>query len=233
LVKLYKDIFFDLDRTLWDFERNSEECLSELFIHYNLSIHLGTEFIYFLEIWKQANQSVWDDFRKGIHSKEEIRLIRFELTFKHFQYNNSGTVSDISADYVGNCPLKTHLISGAERVLDYLNQKYRLHLITNGFAESQRKKIKASGLDQYFRKINISEETSFRKPQRKMFELALQRALASNDSSIMIGDDISKDILGAKKVKMDQVHYNPDGKSQRKVVPTYTISRLEELMNIL
>ena len=142
-------------------------------------------------------------------------------------------VSVISKDYTENCPNKTHLIEGTKEVLEYLHNKYRLHIITNGFAESQKKKIQGSGLAPYFNKINISDETSFRKPQRKMFQLALQRALAAYNSSIMIGDDLHKDIIGAKMAKMDQIHFNPEGKPQGKVVPTFTITRLKELMDIL
>ena len=230
---LYKDIFFDLDRTLWDFDRNSSECLTELFHQYDLAKKLKTDSDTFANSWAKANDLAWIEYRNGNKSKDEIRSMRFELAFKEFNYQNTKLISNISFEYVKTCPFKTHLISNTKDVLKYLHAKYNLHIVTNGFAESQKIKMEHSGLNKFFKSVTISDEVNLRKPQRKMFEVSLSAANAQAASSIMIGDDLMKDILGAKKVKMDQIFYNPKALKKGKIKPTYTISNLLEIKAIL
>jgi putative hydrolase of the HAD superfamily len=129
-------------------------------------------------------------------------------------------------------PLKTKLIPGTHEVLRYLSGKYSLHIITNGFNEVQYIKIERSGIKQYFDKIITSEEAGCNKPNKNIFFYSLKKASAEIGESLMIGDDIEVDILGAQSIGMDQVFLNLNNFSHDHSF-TYEIRSLNELMNIL
>lgn len=229
----YKHLFFDLDRTLWDFDRNSSECLNELFINHKLEAELGIDFSVFYQSFKEINAISWRDFRKGEQSKEELRLNRFVQTFFKYGSGDWKKARILSREYIEICPKKDHLVKGAKDLLEILKGNYEIHIITNGFSDTQRIKIKSSGLDEYINQLIISDETSFAKPDAGIFRLALKKAGAISSDSLMIGDDYKKDIIGAKNAGINQAHYNPDLTTFKGEKPTYTLAELSELKTIL
>jgi putative hydrolase of the HAD superfamily len=233
LVKIYTDIFFDLDRTLWDFDRNSNETVHELFVNLKIEEQVGVQFQPFFQKFIEMNDSLWKDYRQGEISKDDLRTSRFSQTFFHFKSGDWKTAHKMSALYLEMCPYKSHLVEGAKEVLDYLIDHYKIHLITNGFSESQRIKIRSSGLESYFTEIIIADETPYRKPMRAIFKHAMEKAGSLPKNSIMIGDDLHKDILGAKKASMDQVFFNYMDKPAVKPRPTFEIKKLTELLEVL
>ena len=94
-------------------------------------------------------------------------------------------------------------------MLKYLSKKYKLHIITNGFHEVQHIKLQHAGLTSYFNEIITSEQMGVKKPNPKIFNYALQKANTSAEESIMIGDDLEVDVLGAEKVGIQGVFFNP------------------------
>ena len=209
-MKEYSHIFFDLDRTLWDFDRNSGETLRELYEEYDLYNLLGIDVSTFVEAFREINAQSWRDFRLGSQTKEEMRTNRFVQTFFKYGCSDWKIARKMSNDYIEICPYKSHLVDGAQDILDYLVEDCDLHIITNGFSDTQRIKIESSGIVGYFRQIVISDETNYRKPQPEIFNVALKLAGAKKDNAIMIGDDWHKDIMGAKKAGIDQIFYNPE-----------------------
>ena len=229
----YSHLFFDLDRTLWDFDRNSEECVNELFLNHKLETELGIDFSVFYQSFKEINAISWRDFRKGEQSKEDLRLNRFVQTFFKYGSGDWKKARLLSRQYIEICPMKVNLVKGAKDLLETLKGKVEIHIITNGFSDTQRVKIKSSGLDVYINQIIISDETSFAKPDAGIFKLALNKAGARASDSLMIGDDYRKDIIGAKNAGIHQAHYNPRHITIKGVNPTYTLIDLSELEEIL
>jgi len=230
----YTDIFFDLDRTLWDFDRNSAETLTELFEIYGLKEELGIDFFTFMESFRKINASAWRDFRQGNQSKEEMRTNRFLQTFNKYGSSDWKMARKMSLDYIEICPYKGHLIEGAEILLEKLQPNHSIHIITNGFSDTQRIKINSSGLAKYLSEIIISDETPYRKPDTAIFNLALKKCGGKKDSSLMIGDDWQKDIQGARRSGINQVFFNPEDIAVlEKGSTTYVIKRLCEIDNIL
>lgn len=229
----YKHLFFDLDRTLWDFDRNSLECVNELFVNYKLETELGIDFTVFYRTFKEINAISWRDFRKGEQSKEDLRLNRFVQTFFKYGSGDWKKARKLSREYIEICPKKVHLIEGAEDLLESIKGKVEIHIITNGFSDTQRVKIKSSGLDKYINQLIISDETSFAKPDTGIFNLALKKSGASKSDSLMIGDDYRKDIVGAKNAGINQAHFNPEHTTFKGEKPTYTLAELSELKSIL
>jgi len=229
----YKDLFFDLDHTLWDFETNSKETIQELYTTHRL-VDLGiVDFDRFYSTYSAHNHRLWDRYTKGFIKQEELRWKRVYLSLLDFKVANEPLAKEMSQAYLEILPNKKHLFPYTIEILEYLKQKdYKMHLITNGFESVQFKKIKNSGLQDYFIEVITSEASNSLKPQKEIFEYALKNTNASVEESIMIGDNESADIQGGINIGMDTIFVN-----HIQVVPTvpatYTITHLKELENIL
>lgn len=229
----YKQIFFDLDHTLWDFEMNSRECLQDMFGEFSLQQRGIPDFGAFHQSYAGHNQRMWERFRKGYITREELRWKRLFHTLLDFRIGDQRLVRDLSVRYLELLPTKTHLFPDTVEVLDYLKAKgYPLHLITNGFEETQHLKLRHSGIGGYFTCIVTSESAGCLKPQREIFEHALNRSRCAANEAIMIGDTLEVDIEGARNAGIDQVYFNP-AKPPKGIRPTYTIQRLSALRDIL
>jgi putative hydrolase of the HAD superfamily len=227
----YKHIYFDLDRTLWDYEKNAGEALEDV---YNLH---GLERIIpglpeFVENYKRNNELLWIAYRMGNIKKTELRVTRFYNTLKQFGIKNRDLAAKLDKDYIARSPWKTNLFPGTRETLQYLSGKYSLYILTNGFAEVQYIKMNESGLAPYFLKMFTSDEAGYQKPHAGIFEHAVKSVNAKKKECLMVGDDLVADIQGAQGFGMDQVFFNPNGTAHGKN-PTYEIKQLEELRDIL
>ena len=230
--KTYKHLFFDLDHTLWDFEKNSHEAISELHQKHGLD-ELGIpDFNIFHSKYIEINDHLWNKYRKGQIEKEELRYVRFHEALKHFGIDDVTKAKQIGDEYVEISPKKTNLLPFAEEVLLYLSDKYVLHIITNGFEEVQHIKLESSKLNHFFDLIVTSEKAGFKKPSPHIFTYSLKQSGAKRKESLMIGDNLIADVIGAKQIGIDQVFFNPKkAKHQEKL--TFEISCLRELKNFL
>ena len=231
-VKPYKHLFFDLDRTLWDLDRNSREALHEIYTHYGLEEMGVLNFQAFFENYKHINDRLWDDYRKGLIHKDSLRSVRFSQTLQLFDIFDPRLSEKIGYTYVEISPKKTNLLPNALQTLDYLKDKYQIHIITNGFEEVQHIKLENSGLKPYLSQIITSEKAQCKKPDPRIFAFALHEAGAKRNESLMIGDSLELDILGAKQVGIAQVFFNPEGIRHTHEI-THEIKDLGELIHIL
>lgn len=231
-MKTYKHIFFDLDNTIWDFDKNSREALFEIYHKHNLSELGVSDPNFFIEKYKERNEMMWEQYRLGTIDKLTLRDKRFALTFWDMGLDAELAPTALADDYLSISPRKTILFPHAHEVLTYLSAKYTLHIITNGFEEAQGIKMQESKLLPYFQEVIISEHTGFRKPEQGIFDYAMNKTGASSGDSIMIGDGLEVDILGARKVGWDTIYFNPEKKSHQEEV-THEIHTLFELLHIL
>jgi putative hydrolase of the HAD superfamily len=228
----YRHIFFDLDRTLWDFETNALLTLGELYGKYNLSERGVSSFMAFLKTYTQINDEMWAGYGKGTITKEDLRFGRFYKALADHGVNDEALSRAIGDDYIALAPSRTALFPHTIEALEYLSAKYPLYILTNGFEESQHVKLQNAGLTKYFKEVITSERAGYKKPDTRMFQYALELANAGANESIMIGDALEIDIEGARNAGMDQVFFNPARHSHNEKV-TYEISSLHELMSIL
>jgi len=228
----YKHLFFDLDHTLWDFERNSSESLEEIFHKFSLN-HLGlVSSEPFIRTFQKINTALWDSFDRGLIHHTYIRENRFQMVFHDLGIECPAHHIEIGECYLQSLPTKNHLLAGAMELLQYVSARgYFIHIITNGFNDIQEKKIASSGITHFFEHVVTFEVAKAKKPDRKIFEYALQVTGANIKESIMIGDNWTADILGAKKAGLDTIYYNPAG-LQFDESPTYEVTRLEEMKQI-
>ncbi len=229
----YKDLFFDLDHTLWDFETNSKETIQELYNTYNLTDLGIIDFNGFYDTYSAHNHRLWDRYTKGFIKQEELRWKRVYLSLLDFKVANEKLAKEMSQAYLEILPNKQHLFPYTIEILDYLKEKeYKMHLITNGFESVQFKKIKNSGIADYFIEVITSEASNSLKPHKDIFEYALKNTNATVTESIMIGDNESADIQGGINIGMDTVFVNHI-QAIPTVPATYTITHLKELEDIL
>ena len=224
LSETITDVFFDLDHTLWDFDRNSALAFERVFIKHKIEVELPQ----FIRQYEPINLIYWKKFRDEIVSKEEMRRGRLVDTFHLLNMNFPLSSIDILVkSYIEELPLNNHLFPGTEEILNYLHQRYKLHIITNGFEEMQNLKLQNSGIDTYFTTITTSEEVGAKKPNPIIFNKAMLKAGVLPECSIMIGDSFEADICGAHKVGMNTLFFN-----YKKEIIDSSVLSINELLQI-
>ncbi len=231
-MKDYNHLFFDLDHTLWDFDKNAEETLNELYHSYKLD-DLGLKSCdAFIETYTINNHQLWADYHLGKINKEVLREMRFKKTFTDLGLDGDLVPLKFEDDYIQICPTKTNLFPHTHETLSYLHEKYQLHLISNGFTESTQYKIKNTGLTPYFKNVFISEIIGINKPDKAIFQHALDTADADINGSLMIGDSLEADVRGAMNFGMDAIYFNPHFAETPQDI-NWQINHLQELTTFL
>lgn len=219
------DVFFDLDHTLWDFEKNSAAAFQTIFAKHAFTFELSE----FLATYVPINESYWNLYRKDKINKVDLRFRRFDDTFSILGHPVSREMIDIlSDDYIVHLPEANHLFPGTVEALDYLHEKYNLHIITDGFREVQHLKLANSKLDHFFKTVTTSEDAGAKKPNPKIFEHAVKKAGTSKTTSVMIGDNLEADVHGALNYGMSAIYF-----SNAKNHDGITIDHHEHLLRLL
>lgn len=230
-MKRYRHLFFDLDHTLWDFEANSRATLNELYTELDLA-NKGVEKVEeFIEVYEEVNAGLWQRYEAGQIEKAVLRVLRFRNTLVRFGVRNDRLSTQLGHAYIERCPQRTALSPGAREMLDAVRKDHRIHIITNGFDEVQHVKVRCSGLGPYIDVMLTSEKAGARKPDARIFEVAMKKAGALVSESLMIGDMQATDILGARGVGMDQAHYAAPEKADPEA--TIRFAHFDELAVLL
>lgn len=228
----YRHLFFDLDHTLWDFDANSRHTLHEMYQSLDLAQKGVHDFDLFHKNYLAHNEKLWERYRNGYINVDELRVKRMWRTLLDFKIGDEALAQQMSVEFLDKLPTRTLVFPDTFEVLDYLVDKgYILHLITNGFEETQHSKLKHSGLAKYFKEVITSEGSNSLKPKKEIFDYAMSLAGCTAEQCIMIGDSIEVDIQGAMNAGMDQVFMNHlcvDCNIQ----PTYIVRSMKELKEI-
>jgi putative hydrolase of the HAD superfamily len=230
-----RQLFFDLDRTLWDFEKNSKHALQHLYEELSLGDSIE-HFNHFHHTYIRINSDLWQLYGKGKLTKEELRDNRFKNTLAHHGIHDHALAQKMSDGYIEMSPRQTHLFPGAiETLTELKHQKYRMHIITNGFKEVQFIKLENSGIREFFDVILCSEEIGVTKPHREIFQEAQRLTHCLPQHAIMIGDDWKADIHGALNAGWSAIHFDPEirFKKERNVLRIRELKELVEVVNLL
>jgi putative hydrolase of the HAD superfamily len=219
-----KHLFFDLDHTLWDFDKNSSLTFKKIFEINNIHIELEE----FLKVYVPINLAYWKLYREEKIDKNSLRFSRLKDAFNALEIQiSTRLIYKLSDDYITNLSTFNHLFENTVHILEYLKPNYKLHIITNGFKEVQHCKLKQSGIAHYFETVTNSEMVGVKKPNSKIFKYALFMAKASPKESLMIGDNLEADILGAINFGIDALCFN----YHKDVIPI-DIESIDELLEL-
>lgn len=203
-MKGITDIFFDLDHTLWDFDKNSELTFETIFKTYEVDLAVKD----FLQVYLPVNIKYWKLFRDGKIAQENLRYKRLSEVFEKLNFKASDQlINDLALAYIEHLPNYNHLFPNTFEVLNYLSRTYKLHIITNGFYDVQHKKLGNSKLSPYFQTVTTSEDAGVKKPNKLIFEYALDLANTHASQSIMIGDSLEADVQGAKAMGIEAIYF--------------------------
>jgi putative hydrolase of the HAD superfamily len=200
-----KHIFFDLDHTLWDFDKNSGLTFKKIFELNQIPVDLNT----FLDVYVPINLNYWKLYREEKIDKDSLRFARLNDAFNSLDMSiSSAMIHQLSNQYIQYLSTFNHLFDGTIEILNYLHTNYQLHIITNGFKEVQHGKLNQSNIDHFFHTVTNSEMVGVKKPNPKIFRHALDRAKAQPQDSVMIGDNLEADIFGAIDFGIDAICFN-------------------------
>ena len=228
----YKNLFIDLDDTLWDIHQNSKDCLEEMY-HEHQFDRFYPDFEAYYNVYFPNNLRLWSMYSRGEIQKNELAIERFLIPIRPFGIDDSEYAKKLSVDFLERSTRKTRLIDGTIELLEYLKPRYKMHIISNGFREVQFRKIDNSGLRPYFDKIILSEDVGINKPHPNIFTYALKNTNSRRDQTLMIGDNWEADIVGARNSRIDQLWFNPSGDKAVGFEPTFEVKELLEMKNIL
>lgn len=228
----YKNLFIDLDDTLWDTYHNNKECLEELYNIHNFGCYYAS-FEAFFDLYWPNNNKLWAQYRNHEIDRQTLIFERFNYILAPIGITDKTKILAINNDFLQLTTTKTGLIKGAIELLNYLHKRYRLFILSNGFREVQLKKLQNSGLAEYFERLILSEDAGVQKPHKGIFDYALVNTNSRKNESIMIGDSWDADIVGAYNSKIDQIWFNPQNEPALDFEPTFMVCSLGEIKNIL
>ena len=236
-MKKYKDLFIDFDDTLYDTHGNAVIALSETFEAFALERYFPDPQLFYDAYW-MANIDLWTRYSKNEITRDYLIVERFRRPL------SVGSGLDVTEDYclemsdrfLDFCSSKSGVVEGAHELMDYLRQRgYRMHMCSNGFHEVQYKKLQACGLKDYFNTIILSEDAGFNKPSPQFFDYAFLQSGAIRETTLMIGDNLQTDILGALTSGIDALLFNRWEVDVNEIPqrPTFVVSSLLDIQNIL
>ena len=229
---LYKNLFFDLDDTLWAFSANARDTYEEMYRKYDYDRFFDS-FEHYYSLYQRRNLELWAEYADGKVTKEELNRQRYLYPLEAVGASDSALAEAYEKDALATIPTKSKLMPHAREVLEYLSAKYNLYILSNGFKELQFHKMRSSDIDKYFRKVVLSDDIGILKPWPEIFHFALSATQSELNDSLMIGDSWENDIAGAAGVGMHQVFYNLSGRTDLPFTPTYQITDLKELLDLL
>lgn len=231
-MQRYKNLFIDLDDTIYDFSEASRESFRETYdrLHYE---RYFDSFEHYLSLYEPYNLELWRIYGEGKITKEELNRRRYSHPLECVGVNDRQLADTFCREALGRIPTKGPLMPGALELLEYLRPKYNMYILSNGFKELQSRKMRTAGIDGYFDALILSEDIGINKPNRELYEYALVRTGSKLNESLMIGDMFDTDIVGAANIGMEQMYYNPKEKKGHAFSPTYEVTHLLQIKEIL
>jgi YjjG family noncanonical pyrimidine nucleotidase len=229
---MYKAVIFDLDNTLLNFSACETESMKKTCHDHNLFIDNGVEWNLFWRNFSEHNFRHWRNFVNGGEVKTIGDVLRYSFRDSlNLEELFHSTLSETYWDYFCN---SCFFEEGAEQILSILKDKFPLGIITNGISESQRKRLRAGNIDALFKSIVISDEVGMRKPQKEIFEIALNDFKLSNKEVLFVGDSLKDDYHGAVNSGIDFCFYNRQNiEVSVDIKPKYTIRNLLDLVGVV
>lgn len=231
----YSNIFIDLDDTIWDFTANSHVSLAVMYHDLDIAA-IYPDYESFSREYYNKNSELWTLYHHGKIEKDYLIVERYAHLLRTIGYNDTDNLlaGRMNAYYLETLAQQTRLVPHAIELLEYLSKKgYRLYILSNGFVEVQQRKLQSAGIAHYFDRIVLSDEIGITKPDKRLFDYALDVTGSRPTNTLMIGDNYDADILGAMNAGWGQIYFDRHHKGITSEKPQYTIGTLDEVCSIL
>lgn len=257
---MIKAIFFDLDDTLlWDeksvkkaFEATCEYAVKDFEVEASTledAVRKAARRLYasfdtyeftkmiginpFEGLWGEFNDP-GEDFEKMAKMAPDYQKNAWISGLKSAGIDDESLGIELSQRFPEERKKFPFLFEDAIETLDKLTKEYKLLLLTNGSPQLQNIKLEiTSELAPYFDQVIISGAFGKGKPDKSIFEYALNIMDIKPEEVLMVGDNLMTDILGANRTGIASVWLNRFGKEAMDVKPTYEIKTLHELFPVL
>lgn len=236
----YELVLIDLDDTLFDYSKTEDSAFRKTFekmgffqVNQIEKEKIEENYEKIRKRYKEINLQLWKDLEKGKMDKDKLKVLRFEKIIEKFGLEYDSI--EVSELYLKKLGEGVFPFEATEKLCEYLHSKYKVGVITNGIKEVQHSRIKNSAIAKYIDKIVISEEVGVNKPDKRIFECAMEYfGISDKKSAIMIGDSLEADIKGAQNAGIDTCWVNfKNIVNDTGSVPKYEVKKLEELFEIL
>lgn len=220
----YDWILFDADETLFSF--NSYQGLKPMLKRYGIDF---TEQDY--DEFQAVNKQLWVAYQNKEITAEDLRRIRFEK----LSQATGRTPEELNAELMAEMAVVSLPLENVIEMLQTLQGKVKMGIITNGFAALQLTRLKNTNTEKFFEFITVSEEAHTAKPDPKIFEVSFTKMGEFEKSRVlMVGDTLASDILGGQNVGIDTCWFNhAQAENNTAIQPTYEIHAIAELVNIV
>lgn len=247
-MKKYRAVFLDWDDTVGDWIGSSTQAHRVLFDEHHFAEFVPS-FDEWLSVYRAHNNDLWDAYAAGTITRDFLHIDQFLWPICQFMHMPVETAPAamrercrlMGDEYIELTNRFCALTADAQRVLEYLSQRYPLTIVSNGYVEAQYYKMEHTGAKPFFKFTVFSEEAGVMKPDPRIFDIAIQRNRAlmpdlQPDECIMIGDSYHSDILGAKNAGIDAIwwpHVGPEPTPEQLADATHVVTSLADVMDIL
>lgn len=225
-----RTIFVDLDDTIWDFTANSKVALKAVYERYQLDNQCSYDV--FIKEYLLINEQLWSLYHHGKIEKDFLKRERFRASF-----DRCGIICEyperFDYDYLETIVTLKKIVAGAPKLLQHLKKRGSVNVLSNGFANLQFRKLQSAGLDRYIDLMVLSDDIGVTKPDKRLFDYALEKAKANAETTLMIGDNYDADILGAYNAGWKTIFFNRRGESIENNVADLVVQSLEEIIPYL
>ena len=229
---MYRSIFIDLDDTVWAFSENARDTFHDMYTKYRFCRYFDS-FEHYYALYTKRNTELWEEYGKGLITKDQLNERRFSFPLQQVGVDDAQLVKAYSEDFFSEIVFKKKVMPHAREALEYLSGKYNLYILSNGFRELQEQKMRSADVFKYFKKVILSEDIGVHKPYPEIFHFAMSATQSELKTSLMIGDNWTNDVEGARNVGMGHIYYNVRAEKSFPFPCTFVMNDWEEIGQVL
>jgi putative hydrolase of the HAD superfamily len=226
----YEFIYFDLDDTLLDHKSAEAAGLKDVHDYFDLFEDVSAEQL--IDVYHQVNSRQWRLYSQAKVSREELQRNRFELTLQELGLNASRH-EEVGNHYMQCYRNHWQWVDGAKEAYYEILEKYPVGILTNGFAETQRKKFEAFDLYNSAQTTVISEEVGVLKPHPDVFRHATELAGVDSNNILYVGDSFSSDVEGGTKFGWNVAWFTENGEPEKHKKADFVFNNFIDLKHLL
>ncbi|MBE7103558.1 HAD-IA family hydrolase [Bacillus cereus] len=216
-------MLFDLDDTLLDRDKAVDKLFSIILEEFYGDVEQHAVKNAMLQKFKEYD-------KKSYGHSDKVKVL--ESLFDEFPPKYRLPRNYIQDFWNNNFPKCFSINQNTINIINTIKSHIKVGIITNGSTQRQKAKIINTNLNRYFDTIIISEEAGFSKPDKRIFELVLNKLNVQSEDVLFVGDDLEKDIAGCQNANIKGIWFNPNMiKNNTDIKPYAEITSFDNLLS--